>query len=334
MERADESLEEVLAERALTERESREMLLPVVAALQYLHKKGYAHSRLQPSNVLAVSDQIKLSSDSVIQVDDGGSTEEDMRALGVLIVQALTQKAPNAHEKPESYAFVESQQPLADIVKRCLDPDSDGKWTVEQVDARLKAPSVEPVQLSRKSLMHETARPEENPAATDSNPGTPKWIYAGLAALILVVVLAAVMRKKDSAPVATVPGAAAPLKDLHPEATGLGLAGSRGSGPASSEATSAVRAETTRAVPGARRRRADGWAVIVGAYGSREPSEKRMRDLMKRWPEFNISVFEPQTEKHYLVVLGQDLSEVQAEALRKRAVESGLPTDTYIKRVM
>ena len=60
-----------------------------------------------------------------------------------------------------------------------------------------------------------------------------------------------------------------------------------------------------------------------------------MRDIMKRWPKFNTGVFQPQAEKtHYLVVLGQNLSEDQAEDLRKRAVESGLPGDTYIKRVM
>jgi hypothetical protein len=60
-----------------------------------------------------------------------------------------------------------------------------------------------------------------------------------------------------------------------------------------------------------------------------------MRDMARRWPNFNIGVLQPQAEKTpYLVVLGQNLSEDQAEALRKRAVESGLPSDTYIKRVM
>ena len=60
-----------------------------------------------------------------------------------------------------------------------------------------------------------------------------------------------------------------------------------------------------------------------------------MRNMMRRWPNFNIGVFQPQTDKtHYYVVLGQNLSEDQAEELRKRAVDSGLPPDTYIKRVM
>ncbi len=79
------------------------------------------------------------------------------------------------------------------------------------------------------------------------------------------------------------------------------------------------------------------WPVIVATYASRELAEKRMRDMMKRGPKFDIGVFQPLAQKtHYLVVLGQNLSEDQAEELRKRAVDSGLPrkADTYIKRVM
>ena len=75
--------------------------------------------------------------------------------------------------------------------------------------------------------------------------------------------------------------------------------------------------------------------MIVGAYGFREPAEKRAREMASKWPNFEISVLEAQSEKtHYLVVLGKNLSEDEAEALRKRAVEAGLPRQTYIKRVM
>ena len=54
MERADQSLQGVVAERALTKSETREMLVPALEALQYLHKEGYAHSRLSASNVMAM----------------------------------------------------------------------------------------------------------------------------------------------------------------------------------------------------------------------------------------------------------------------------------------
>jgi cell division septation protein DedD len=147
--------------------------------------------------------------------------------------------------------------------------------------------------------------------------GIPKWIYAGLAALILVVALFAALRKKDPAPVA----AASPAIALYQNPP--------------AEAAPAPRAEAAPPVARAPGRKASGWSVIVGAYGAREPAEKWMRAMSKKWPKFNISVSELRAgQTRYLVVLGQNLSEDQAEALRKRAVESGLPRDTYIKRVM
>ncbi len=306
MERADLSLQEVVSERALTESETREMLVPTLEALRYLHKKGYAHSRLSASNVLASKDQLKLSSDSAIRAGNGDSIAEDMRALGVLIIQALTQQMPDAG------GGCEVPEPFADIVRHCLDPDPGRRWTVEQVQARLAgpAPAVVPPILS--------VPVESVPPAEETNTGIPKWIYAGLAALVLVVLLAAVVRRKDAASVVTTPVVTAPVTTALPAV-----------------AEQAPRVEVAPPVSHQRGRKADGWSVIVGDYGSREPAEKRVRAMMSRWPHFKISVSEGQGEKtRYLVVLGQNLSEDQAEALRKRAVDSGLPRDTYIKRVM
>ncbi len=276
MERAEESLEGVLAERSLTASETREMLAPVLEALDYLHKKGYAHSRLRPSNVLAVNDQLKLSTDSVIRVSDGEAAE-DMRALGVLIVQALGQEVP-------------IPQDLGEIVEHST------RWTVEQVKARLNSPD--------SIAVEEMPRAEEEPRST----GVPKWIYFGLAALVLIVVLAAVMRNHKPVPAAT------PL--------------------VTQREAPAPPVEAPPIVNPPIDRKGSGWSVIVAAYGSREAAEKRMREMTKKWPKFGIGVFESHAEKTaYLVVLGQGLSEDQAEALRKRAVGSGLPRDTYIKRV-
>jgi tRNA A-37 threonylcarbamoyl transferase component Bud32/cell division protein FtsN len=318
MERADLSLQEVVAERALANSEALEMLVPALKVLQYLHKEGYAHSRLSASNVLAVKDQLKLSSDSVIRAGEDVRAE-DVRALGVLIVQALTQQNPD-EELPE---------PFADIVRHCLDPDPGRRWTVEQVQARLETPALAAVPPRRSLPVESAPRPEETePKAYPLKTGVPKWIYAGLAAIVLVVLLAAVMRKKDAAPVATAAVETVPPTPIqqHPPAEA----------PAPrAEVKPPVSGPVSRPVSRPRGRKADGWSVIVGAYGAREPAEKRMRAMMSRWPNFKISVSERHAEKtHYLVVLGENLSEDQAEALRKRAVESGLPRDTYIKRVM
>ena len=292
MERADESLEGVLAERMLSESETREMLAPVLDVLGYLHKKGYAHSRLRPSNVLAVNDRLKLSADSLVRAGDEGIAE-DMRALGALIVQALGQETPGSPD-------------LRDIVGHCLDPDSDERWTVEQVRARLNAPGPFVVQ--------EIPRPEEKDEAT----GAPRWIFAGLAALMLVVVVAALLRNSHPTPVAVTQAPPRMMPAPPVEAPPV--------------AAHSIAAPQTSSKGDDRK--ASGWSVIVAAYGSREAAEKRMGEMAKKWPKFDISVLESHAEKTaFLVVLGKNLSEDQAEALRKRAVGSGLPHDTYIKRV-
>jgi eukaryotic-like serine/threonine-protein kinase len=338
MERADQTLQEIVAERALTISETREMLVPALKALRYLHKKGYAHSGLSASNVLAVKDQLKLSSDCAIRAGESGAVAgdiiaediiaediiaEDMRALGVLIVQALT---PQTADVGESW---EVPEPFADIVRHCLDPDPGRRWTGEQVEARLERPAISVIPPGRSLPVESMSRQEEaDPEANPSNNGVPKWIYAGLAAIVLIVLLAAVMRRKDAAPVATAPvvTASATATPQAPQA--------EAPAPRAEAATPVSRAYSSP-VSRPHGRKADGWSVIVGAYGAREPAEKRMRALMARWPKFHISVSERHAEKtHYLVVLGENLSEDQAEALRKRAVESGLPRDTYIKRVM
>src|ERR1700727_1399500 len=65
MEFADENLAEILPLRPLAPTEAKEMLPPVADALAYLHRSGYAHGRIQPSNVMAVDNQLKISSDSL-----------------------------------------------------------------------------------------------------------------------------------------------------------------------------------------------------------------------------------------------------------------------------
>jgi hypothetical protein len=337
MERADASLNNILAERALTGDETRELLVPTVTALRYLHGKGYAHSRLGASNVLAVQDQLKLSSDNAIRVNDSVSTTEDMKALGALIVQALTQQIPNGDGQPEVDILRNAPDPFPKIVRHCLDPDSARRWTAEQVEATLKGPATRTPPVETMPALADVnvdvhrvdpaVRPErEDPDEADSKTGIPKWIYAGLAALILIVVLSAVMRKRPSA--AVVPPAAVPQRtssDAEPADRA----------PAADVPSPAQKPDPRGEATRPRGRKADGWSVIVAAYASRELAEKRMRDMMTRWPKFNIGVFQPRTDKtYYLVVLGQNLSEDQAEELRKRAVDSGLPRDTYIKRVM
>lgn len=304
MEWADESMAEVLAERALSEDEVREMLEPAVDALRYLHKKGYAHGSLKPPNVLAAGDRLKLSADSAIRVADGGAPEEDMLALGALILDALHAATP------------EAAGPFADIVQHCVEPDAAKRWTADQVVAQLRSPA--------SALPAGAPQAERAPAIVrEPRPSrkTPGWIFAGLAALLLVVFLGAMLRKND-APRPDAPRPAAPAPVVA-------------QAPVQPAPRPAPRSEPVPAIPRAGGRRAAGWSVIVAAYNSPDAAEKRRRSLAAKWPGFHLSVERASIDStHYMVVLGEDLSENDAESLRSRAIEAGLPRDTYIKKLM
>lgn len=334
MQKADQSLAGVLQVRPLTKTEIEEMLGPVVAGLGYLHKNGYAHGSLKPSNVMAIGNDVKLSSDRVIS---GGSKPEDIRALGVLVVEALTQKRPEQVDAAE-YGLDFGKDAISDIVRNCLESDPAKRWTIEQVQTRLAPPPPEPkpeppkpeprvIEVPRAQIAEWRSASETIPAAKEAaspgetpSHGMPKWIIAGLIAVVLVVIALATLRRREPAPqVATtavthstvVPTPApepAPAPAIVPEPPKPSPVGGR---------------------------RTQGWAVIVAAYGGRDAAEKRMREMSKRFSKFNISVTEQKSERaRFLVVLGDNLSEDQAEALRQRAVRSGLPQDTYIKRVV
>ncbi len=62
---AEENLAQVIPQRALTVAEVDAMLRPTLAALAYLHDHGLVHGHVRPANVMAVGDQLKLSSDGV-----------------------------------------------------------------------------------------------------------------------------------------------------------------------------------------------------------------------------------------------------------------------------
>ena len=125
MEYAEENLAEVLRERPLTTDETRDMLQPVAEALAYLHGQGLVHGNLKPSNILAVEDTVKISSEAV----SAGDPAADMRALGVVLVQALRSSAVDALPFPfrevaqncrsagEIVAWLRSPQSTAPVAK-------------------------------------------------------------------------------------------------------------------------------------------------------------------------------------------------------------------------
>ena len=156
MEFADETLAEILPQRALSVEEARQMLEPVLGGLLFLHQQGLVHGDIQPANILAIGETIKLSSDTIRPISESGAGTSlgissdarpaargsvepagDIYSLGITIVQALTQRSPFDAGTSFGQAAEPLPAPFADIVVHALHPDVQLRWTAADIAARL-----------------------------------------------------------------------------------------------------------------------------------------------------------------------------------------------------
>ena len=160
MEYAEENLSQVLPQRALTPDEVREMLPPVLDALQYLHGEQLVHGNLRPGNIMAAGDQLKLSSDSVTrfghpllasspytapEASNGADAPSDLWSLGVTLTEVLTQRRPT-WDPGSTLAQLPDNMPeqFRVMVQRCLIPDPALRGTIADIRERLKPPATPP----------------------------------------------------------------------------------------------------------------------------------------------------------------------------------------------
>jgi serine/threonine protein kinase len=174
---ADEVLAEILRERPLSPDETRDMLGPALAALTYLHAKGLVHGRLNPSNIMAVGDNLKLTTYGVCPVGaavisrptrtvcDAPETENglivpasDIWSLGATLVEVLTKYPPDWNRAKAADPTVPQSmpEPFASFARRCLRSDPARRITISEITARL-----EPAKLSPDPV----AKPAKTPPA-------------------------------------------------------------------------------------------------------------------------------------------------------------------------
>lgn len=166
MEFADQTLAQLLAHRALTADEIREMLPPVLDALAFLHRKRLVQGQLKPPNILVVNDQLKLASDTIRPA--GASTVSvaksslydppeakdgrmfgagDVWALGITLVEALTQQDPTWPDEHSDTVSLPATLPPAfvDTVRRCLSRNPANRPAINDLEAQFKRTPAAPV---------------------------------------------------------------------------------------------------------------------------------------------------------------------------------------------
>lgn len=165
MEYAEEDLSQILPQRALNSAEARDMLGPVLDALRDLHAQGLVHSRLKPSNILATSDQVKLSSDRLFpagevhksaakrtaydspeSVNQALTPAGDVWSLGVLLIEVLTQVRPEAQPGDLPVVPHSLPQPFHDIARNALQREPRHRWTIANIEASLNPRAAAAVQ--------------------------------------------------------------------------------------------------------------------------------------------------------------------------------------------
>ncbi len=170
MEYAEEDLSEVLPARALSTNEARQMLPPLLDGISYLHSRGLVHGRVKPSNIMAVADQLKLSTDSVHSVSEAGeaglpstafdapevrrgvvSRPEDIWSLGVTLVRCLSpgKQARESYNPIEQGIAQTIPEPFRHIARECLRPDSKSRCSLADIREWLRPASVSPIAVQR-----------------------------------------------------------------------------------------------------------------------------------------------------------------------------------------
>lgn len=259
MELADEDLSQILPQRALSPDEVSDLLPPVLDAVSYLHGRGMVHSRIKPSNILAVGNQLKLSADQITPLAETGSARRrdvydapetaagvlspasDVWSLGVTLVAAITQNvalaeqaAPGKQSLPETIA-----EPYRSIARDCLQLDPKRRATLPQVQTKMQ-PGAVPVAAVSRPTPAPSKPAAVSPVAASQPPGTMTLsslkrtpvIALGGAVVAIIVIFALMHSRGNNAQPSNPDTGASAVVDNKPTAAPEGPSGKPNTTPA------------------------------------------------------------------------------------------------------
>lgn len=353
MEPVDTNLGEVVSGQRLTIPETKQLADSLTSALDVLHTHGFVHEHVEPANVFAVGDVVKLRSDCVREAPEGEEGVEakrrDMHDLAVVLLQALTQErtlVAAARELP-------LPSPFDQIVRKSM----SGVWGVAEIQAALQtskrpsAPSPAFVPYPTRTAVDQPAAHSASPISL-SNPVVPESKAINVAppgarfhlpaedglrrtalrtrlivAAGLVVVLALWLgwhfahswsanregAKQLNSNSASTTASVADNGAPSVGTTAIPTAGIKHE-PVQNNAVTAIRAQ---------------WRVVAFTYNHEEQAQKKSATIAQEHPELRPDVFTPSGNAPYLVTVGGVMNRVDALAFVQEARNFGLPSDTY-----
>jgi hypothetical protein len=357
MEANDANLGDVLRERPLTLAETTQVARAVHGALSALHASGLVHEHIEPSNVLAVGETVKLRSDCVREciADTEFNTPEgcaelrrrDVHNFGMLLLECLTlEKRYNPGLN------------LPDVFRRMVPHMLDGTWTLEQVGQLLTPPvaAPKPPTATAATVSTPAATAKAQSAAVKSNvvkSGQPEQATLPLdmprASERSAADSALRYRREVSAEASSVNlrpwmlgGAAVvivciiviwhfvgakPAKPVETPTPAVSAVTLPPPAPPATRPSAPVATASSPAVV----LHSPGWYVIAWTYNHQSQAQSKADRINARNHGFHAEVFSPHGGAPYLVSLGGPMAESEAKTLQQRARRSGLPPDTYIR---
>jgi hypothetical protein len=153
-EKAETFLSGIVPRKALDPAEVKEILLPVVDALAFVHENGFVHGSVKPSSIALINEQWKLSSDEMALAGErlklnreldtydapelgGGAVmpAADMWSLGMIVVEACSQRTPVWNRGVAGDLGVPDwlPQPFQEIARECIRWDPAARLSIAKV---------------------------------------------------------------------------------------------------------------------------------------------------------------------------------------------------------
>ena len=336
MEPTEANLAEILRDRPLTVDETRQVATSLVAALQALHDRNLVHEHIEPANVLAAGELIKLRSDCIREAPEGQEgaalRARDVHDLAVVLLQALTR------QRTLQVTAAPLAAPFDQIVRNGL----NGTWGLSQIAAAVAPPAAPRPQPPVKPV----AAPSAPTTATKSSIPTPSPNIAPKPATpadrAIIPVEAAPTHTRRWAAVAVgvlfllflgwyFLHAKTPAQPISTLAT-VGRTETPPSTPTSAPPPRATPA--TNPIAETKPSPANGaphtqWRVVAYTYNHQDQAQQKVDLLAKQNASLNPEVFTPNGRAPYLVTVGGPMSRDEAAAFKKKVRASGLPRDTY-----